>query len=199
MEMSQNVQLPSSKPIIRSRRKEVKTFNIYSRALITKNVRIPIKHVGKNIQEVIEKNVSSLYENKCIVEGFVKPGSIKIITYSSGIVSGLYCKFEIVFECLVCCPVEGMLIQCVAKNITKAGIRAEAADEQPSPVVIFIARDHHYMNASFSNIQQGEKFLARIIGQRYELNDKYVSVIAELVEKAKDMKPRLIIGGTTDE
>lgn len=198
MEMAQNVQLPGAKPVIRTKRKEIKTFNIYSRALITKNVRIPIKHVGKNIQEVIEKNVSSLCENKCIVEGFVKPGSIKIITYSSGIVSGLYCQFEVVFECLVCCPVEGMLIQCVAKNITKAGIRAEAADEQPSPVVIFIARDHHYMNATFSNIQQGDKFLARIIGQRYELNDKYVSVIAELVEKPKDVKPRLIIGGSTD-
>lgn len=198
MEMAQNVQLSGLKPVMRTKRKEMKTFNIYSKALITKNVRIPIKFVGKNIQEIIEKNVCSLYENKCIVEGFVKSGSIKIITYSSGIVSGVNCKFEVVFECLVCCPVEGMLIQCVAKNITKAGIRAEAADEQPSPVVIFIARDHHYMNASFSNIQQGDKFLARIIGQRYELNDKYVSVIAELVEKPKDMKPRLIIGGSTD-
>jgi DNA-directed RNA polymerase subunit E'/Rpb7 len=164
--------------------------------MITRSIRIPIKFIGKNIQEVIEKNISNLFENKCIVEGFVKPGSIKILTYSSGIVNGTNCQFEVAFECMVCCPVEGMLIQCVAKNITKAGIRAEAVDEQPSPVVIFIARDHHYMSAQFSTIQQGDKFSARVIGQRYELNDKYVSVIAELAEKPK---PRLVIGGETEE
>lgn len=195
MEMAQP---QDSKPIMRTKRKEARNFNIYSKALITRTIRIPIRYIGKNIQEVIEKNIRDLFENKCIVEGFVKPGSIKIITYSSGIILGLNSQFEVVFECLVCCPVEGMLIQCIAKNITKAGIRGEAADETPSPVVIFIARDHHYMNAQFSNIQQGDKFLARIIGQRYELNDKYVSIIAELVDKPKDVKPRLIIGGSTD-
>lgn len=198
MEMAQNLQTAASKPM-RNKRKEIRNFNIYSKALITRNVRIPIKHIGKNVQEVIEKNIRVLFEGKCIVEGFVKPGSIKIITHSSGIVIGVNCQFEVVFECLVCCPVEGMLIQCVAKNVTKAGIRAEASDEQPSPVVIFVARDHHYMSSQFSNIQQSDKFLARIIGQRYELNDKYVSVIAELVEKPKDLKPRLVIGGSTDE
>ena len=199
MEVAQNTYIPASKPIgARNKRKEAKNLNIYSKALITRNISIPIKYVGKNIQEVIEKNIGNLFGNKCIVEGFVKPDSIRITTYSSGIISGMNCQFEVAFECMVCCPVEGMLIQCVAKNITKAGIRAEAADEQPSPVIIFIARDHHYMNAHFSTIQQGDKFLARVIGQRYELNDKYVSVIAELAEKPKDMKPRLIIGGATD-
>ena len=109
---------------------------------------------------------------------------------------GVNINFEVVFECQVCCPVEGMLIQCVAKNITKAGIRAESADEKPSPVVIFVTRDHHYMNQQFSSIQEGERFVARVIGQRYELNDKYVSVIAELVEtKVKELvKPRLVLG-----
>ena len=46
--------------------------------------------------------------------------------------------FEVVIECLVCCPVEGMHISCIAKSITEsAGIKA--VDEEPSPVIIFIA------------------------------------------------------------
>jgi len=183
----------------RYKKKEMRYGNIYSKALITRSIRIPIRSVGKNIQEILEKTVSDLFENKCIVEGYVKPGSIKIITYSSGIVHGIHIQFEVVFECMVCCPVEGMLVSCVAKNITKAGIRAETADEKPSPMVIFVARDHHYMSPTFSEIQAGDKFVARIIGQRYELNDKYVSVIAELVEKPKESKPRLIIGGAAEE
>lgn len=190
-QLQQNQML--GKPL-RNKRREIKYSSIYSKAMITRNISIPIKFVGKNIQETIEKNIGLLFESKCIVEGFVKPGSSKIITYSSGLVRGTNIQFEVVFECLVCCPVEGMLIQCIAKNITKAGIRAETSDETPSPVIIFITRDHHYMNAQFSTIQEGDKFLARVIGQRYELNDKYVSVIAELAEKPKDMKPRLVIG-----
>ena len=45
----------------------------------------------------------------------------------------------------ICLPIEGMLIDCVAKNITKAGIKAEI-DADVTPVIIFIARDHHYSN-----------------------------------------------------
>jgi hypothetical protein len=75
-----------------------------------------------------------------------------------------------------------MLIQAVAKNITKAGIRSESADENPSPVIIFITRDHHFSMPYFSTIEEGDKILTRVIGQRFELNDKFVSVIAELVD-----------------
>ena len=177
------------------KRREIKFDSIYAKALITRNITIPIHAVGKNIHNVLEKTMSSMLENRCIVEGYVKSGSIKIITYSSGIIKGINVSFEVVFECLVCCPIEGMLVQCVAKNITKAGIRAESIDEKPSPIVVFVTRDHHYMNQAFSNIQEGDKFVARVIGQRFELNDKYVSVIAELYVKKEPTtnKPRLVI------
>lgn len=164
-------------------RKDVKNATIYTRSLITRSISLPISTVGKNIRETIEKCISSLFEGKCLVEGFIKPGSSTIITHSSGIVSGVQVKFEVVFECYICCPVEGMLIECVAKNITNAGIRAESSSEKVSPIVVFVTRDHHYMNAYFSEIQENDTFLARVIGQRYELNDKYVSIIAELVDK----------------
>jgi DNA-directed RNA polymerase subunit E'/Rpb7 len=168
------------------KKKENKITTIYSRCLITRNILLPITSIGKNIKETIEKYSTINFEGKCVVEGFIKPGSIKIITYSSGLIQGTNISFEVVFECEICCPVEGMLVSCVAKNITKAGIRAESADEVPTPVVVFIARDHHYSVSQFANIQEEDKFVARVIGQRFELNDKYVSIIAELVvEKAQ--------------
>jgi hypothetical protein len=163
------------------KKREVRIASIYSRCLITRNIVLPIVSVGKNIKDTIEKSVVGNYEGKCLVEGFVKPGSIKIITHSSGIIQGTNILFTVVIECQVCFPVEGTLISCVAKNITKAGIRAESADETPSPIVVFIARDHHFNVQQFSNIQEGDKFNVRVIGQRFELNDKYISIIAELV------------------
>ena len=73
-----------------------------------------------------------------------------------------------------------MIIPCIVQNNTKAGIRAETADS-PSPMVIFISREHHYNIESFSEIEPGKEIQARVIGQRFELNDTQVAVIAELV------------------
>ena len=171
---------------------------IYSRALITRKIMLPITSIGKTIQRIIEQNISSNYEGKCLVEGYIKPNSSKIVTFSSGkIEKGIYAVFEVVFECEVCFPVEGTKILCVAKNITKAGIRAESAGSMPSPVVVFIARDHHYNNSYFSTIQEGDNVEVRVIGQRFELNDKYVSVIGELIppkpeNRFEKSKPKIV-------
>jgi DNA-directed RNA polymerase subunit E'/Rpb7 len=193
-----------AKPIQQKRRRE-KNLNIYTRCLITRKIMLPIVAIGKNLQENIEENIKSNFEGKCVVEGYIKPGSVKIITYSSGTIErGNHILFEIVFECDICFPVEGMIMSCVAKNITKAGIRAESAGEVPSPIVVFIAKDHHYdaSNAShFAEIKEGDKINIRVIGQRFELNDKYISIIGELIKekehlqstKPKNSKPRLVI------
>jgi DNA-directed RNA polymerase subunit E'/Rpb7 len=170
------------------KKKEIKYSGIYSRSLITRSVVLPIVTIGKNIKETIEKCIAVNFEGKCIVEGFVKPNSSKIITYSSGVVQGTNIKFEVVFECQICCPVEGMLIPCIAKNITKAGIRAESDEELPSPIVVFIMRDHSYMSKYFSSINENDKIMVRVIGQRFELNDKYVSIIGEAVDSKKDFQ-----------
>ena len=156
-------------------------ISIYTPTLITRKIPISIIHVGKNIKQTLEKIIASQIEGKCVVEGFIKPGSAKIATYSSGIVKADEIIFDITFECMVCSPVEGMLINCVAKNITKMGIRAET-NENPSPVVIFISRDHHYTSTYFSNIKENDDIQVSVIGQRFELNDKYVSIIAKVVE-----------------
>jgi hypothetical protein len=175
-----------------------KQLDIYMTNVITRQITLPMTRVGQNIKNVLESIVSNQIEGKCVAEGYVKKGSTKILTYSSGYLKGENIIFEIVFECKVCSLVEGMKVNVIAKNITKAGIRAET-DESPSPIVVFIARDHHIAgdkSVYFSSVQQDEKIEVRVIGQRYELNDKYISVIAELIEpyteKAKTKKkPRI--------
>ena len=158
--------------------------SIYTRALITRTISLSINNIGTNLDKVLEEYISFNFESKCIVEGFVKPGTTKIVTYSSGLIQGVNIIFEVVFECSICYPVEGMNIYCVVKNITKAGIRAESSTDVPSPFVVFIARDHHFNMPKFASMKEGDKFIANVIGQRFELNDKYISIIAQL----KDMK-----------
>ena len=106
---------------------------IYANSLITKTIVVPITHIGKNIKELIRQKLAKEIEGKCITEGYVQPNSIQIYNLSSGVVQSQNVKFEAVFECKICLPVEGMIIECIAKNITKAGIRAEL-DMEDSPM-----------------------------------------------------------------
>jgi DNA-directed RNA polymerase subunit E'/Rpb7 len=176
-----------------------KLLDIYSKGLLTKKVNLSIEHIGSNLKETLEKKVSSLIEGKCITEGYIKEDSIKMITYSSGkIKNGNYIEFEVVFECEICLPVEGMLIDCKSKNITKAGIKADVDGEGKSPLIIFIARDHHYQKPYFATIGENENIKIRVIGQRFELNDTYISILGELIEPIdviREIKkePRIIL------
>ena len=189
---------PIAKPS-KQKYRQRETKGVYSPCQITKNIVLPITAVGKNILQTLENTITKMVGGKCIVEGYVKPGSIRVITFSSGIVKGENIIFDVVFNCEVCYPIAGMNLNCIAKNITKAGIRAESADETSSPFVLFVARDHYYASDYFNSIEENEKFVARVIAQRFELNDKYVSVIAELVPPFKEgkekSKPKLIIDG----
>jgi len=173
-----------------------KTKSIYIPSIITRTVSLSIRFIGDNIKETLEKEIKFNIEGKCIVEGYVNPGSARIISYSSGTISGDSVDFETVVECLLCNPVEGMLIDCIAKNITESsGIRAETNDE-PSPVVIYIARDHYYKDNTFKNVKVNQAIKVRVIGQRFELNDSYISIIAEIVDVKKKKlteKKKLII------
>ena len=180
------------------KQKRISDNYIYTDSLITRSVYLSIMEIDKNLKETITKKLKKEYEGKCIVEGYIQKDSCQIVSYSSGLIKGVNIIYEVVFRCKTCFPVEGMNINCIAVNITKsAGIRAEIADITPSPAVIFITRDHHYNDDYFSTIKEGDRFSASVIGQRFELNDKFISIIAKLIEpssqKTFDTKPRIVL------
>ena len=155
-------------------------MSLYIKNIISKKLSLPIKYVGTNIAEILEQILSNNFEGKCCIEGYVKRGSVKIVTFSSGTVLGNCIIFTVVFEYLVCNPPQGMRISCAVKNITNAGILAHTDEGEYSPLNIFIARDHHYNVSYFSELKDGDIIMVRVIGQRFELNDPFVSIIGEL-------------------
>lgn len=161
-----------------------KIFGVYIKSLLNIKVYLKMNEVGKNIKQNLERMISKQTEGKCIPEGFIKPGSIKIITYSAGVVNNEKIEFQVAFDAMVCNPVEGMLIECVVKTITKAGIHAEVIDDETGeiPIVAFVARDHNYSNKQFSSVKENMKVTIRVVGSRFELFDKNIWVIGTLVD-----------------
>lgn len=162
-----------------------KKSSIYSKNVLHRKISIPIHLIGSNLINIINMKFTKLFEGKCSKEGYIKNGSIQILTYSSGVLEDNFILFDVSFECLICRPVEGMRILCKIDNITKAGIRASYHNQIESPVTIFLARDHYANNPLFLKLEEGDLINVKVIGTRFELNDKNVYIIAELLKKIK--------------
>ncbi len=165
---------------------------IYMKNILTRKIKVPFNVLGNNVKEILTSKISELCEGKCIKEGYVKKRSCNIIQYSAGTFYGKYVEFSVCFECLLCRPAEGMSIKVIVKNITKAGIRAEYKDKD-SPIVVFISRDHVYNSKYFSTINIDDTIYIKVIGVRYELNDDFISILADLVERKIKKRPKINI------
>ena len=180
---SKNTTINKLKSVLDKKQKKQKNIDLYSDVLDTTKVVLKFKEINKDLKNIIEKKLKDKLEKKCNTNGYVKPHTLHVVNYSSGSLRGNNVEFTIVIQYKVCYPVEGMVVRAKVKNVTKAGIRAEISEkDEPTPLVIFIARDHHNNNDEFINIKENEFINAKIIGKRFELNDSYISVIAELAQ-----------------
>ena len=140
-----------------------------------------------NILALLHTTLVSCIEGRCISEGFIKPETVKIVDFKCGKIVAKNVQFNLVIECYVCNPVENATINCIANNITQAGIRAISNDSY-LPVVIYISRDYSMLtqNTYYNTIKEGDKITVRVIGKRFEMNDKFIQIIGELVSPKKD-------------
>ena len=159
------------------------TYGVYVRSLLSMKVVLKITEIGRQVKQNLERKIVQQTEGKCIPQGFIRPNSVRIVSYSSGNVQSENIEFTTVYECLVCRPVENMRIDCTARTITKAGIHAEVVtDDNVVPLTVFIARDHNYTNRDFDKIKENSKIQVKILGIRYELNDPSICAIGMLVD-----------------
>lgn len=177
---------------------EQKLYGVYIKSLLTAKVVLSINEIGQNIRQNLEKKIAMKMEGKCGIHGFIQPKSTIVKTYSNGIVSNGLVEFQVVYECMVCRPVEGMLIECIAKTITKAGIHAEVIGKHGEvSITAHIARDHNYNDSRFNDVKEKDTIRVRVIGVRFELDDPCIYVIGKVVEKRdlREKKKPLKIGG----
>ena len=141
----------------------------------------------ENIMALLHTTLISCIEGRCITEGFIKPHSTRIIDFKCGKIIAKNVQFNIVIQCLVCNPQPQSIITCVAKNITQAGIRA-VSDDEYSPIVVYITRDFGIESDKtyYSSIKEGDKINIRVIGKRFEMNDKHIQIIGFLVQPKKE-------------
>jgi hypothetical protein len=164
--------------------------SLFNRQQIKRTLTIPFHRISNlrnndNIKNLLTSELSSKYEGKCSIEGYICPNSISIYNYSCGTLSGGNIRFDVVADCLVCFPDEHIEIKCAAKTITQAGIRGIATKLQVgsvSPIEVFLSRDMNIKNNElFCRVEEGDILTVEIIGRRFVLNDTHVTIIAMLL------------------
>lgn len=161
-----------------------KEYGVYVNSMLSKKVTLNIVEIGKNVKYNLEKKIKHSIEGRCIGEGFVRPKTVEIVSYSSGLIKDDHVEFQVIYRCLICNPVKDMEMDCVVNNVTKAGIHAFVKDDDDNtPVTVFVARDHHTTDQYFESVQEKDHIRVRIIGIRYELNDPSITAIAALIKE----------------
>jgi len=167
--------------------KEKKEYSVYIMSMLSKKVVLKITEIGKNIKQNLEKKIKYGIEGKCIAEGFIRPKTVEIVSYSCGLVKDDHIEFQVIYRCLVCNPIKDVEVECKVKNITKAGIHAEVRDDDNNvPITIFVARDHNYANRMFENVEVDAIVRVKIIGVRFEFNDPSITAIAQLLREREE-------------
>ena len=156
--------------------------NIYTNILTHDNLYIDNNNITTDLENTLLYMLKYKVEGKCSIEGYIKPNSIKIKQISEGNLYANYIEFMVTYTCLAAYPVESQKISCKVKSITKVGIRAEI-DDDISPFIIFLARDHHYNVPEFGNLKEDDIINIRVLGQRFEINDINICIIAEYIGK----------------
>ena len=71
--------------VVKKDMRKKKEIGVYMVNLLTRKIHLNFNNVGKNLKESLEKKIRKEIEGKCSIEGFIKPNSTKIVSYSSGI------------------------------------------------------------------------------------------------------------------
>lgn len=185
--------------IFKSQNKKI--YSVYIQSVLNTKIYLDITEIGKNIKQTLEDKLIDQISNRCIPEGYVSPKNIKIIQFSSGTLVRNSISYCVVYECNIAHPVEGMLIVAKTKTITKAGIHAQVIDTDGNiPITVFVARDHNLANSLFHDVKENELITVKVIGIRYELNDPYICVIANMFSSnSNEQKKKEIRGGDNDD
>jgi hypothetical protein len=166
-------------PPVEAKEVVLPTDHLYINSLIYEKIEVPFIRIGNNMNQYFKKYSERMIEGKCRKEGFIRPQSTNVISSSTGLLRSDSVIYDVIYSVDVCFPYENMEVMCKIKNITKIGIRG-IINEMNNPIVLFISREHN-ANKHFEDYEEGQMIKVKVIGNRFELNDEYISVIGEII------------------
>jgi DNA-directed RNA polymerase subunit E'/Rpb7 len=165
---------------------------IFVRVQLCEKVKLEPAFLSKDYKEEVLRRLKAKVEGICSKHGYIKPDSIDIYKICTGRVEliGLNgnSMFDVYFFADVCNPLLGSIIKCQVSNINKFGILAEAGNI----IEAIIAKNSVSIQSDIDleKVRIGDEVFIEVLGKKYELNDKKISLIARIV-KSPDVQRNL--------
>ena len=158
--------------------------------------------IHNSITKVLLKKLKEETEGRCMNQGYIINGSVKIVSRSLGKVQSSHFNGNVLYHVSyvadIINPLEGQVIEGQVINVNKMGILANAGEGSPPPLNILLAKQHHIDNETFENLQVGNTIKVKVLGKRFDSGEKQISIIGILEESDSKGKEKKKISDTED-
>jgi DNA-directed RNA polymerase subunit E'/Rpb7 len=157
--------------------------NIYVRLLLNEKIKLEPVFLSKNYRDEVLRRLKLKVEGICTRHGYIKPESVELHKVCIGRIEMIGLNgntmYDVHFWADVCNPLLGSVIRCKISNVNKFGILAEA--EGVIEAIIAKNSVNIQSDIDLESVRIGDEIFIEVVGKKYELNDKKLSVIGRAV------------------
>ena len=168
-----------------------------SRVLIKENIKLEPCYLTTKFKDEILHRLKQKVEGICSKHGYIKQGSIELHKVTPGIIELVSLSgnilYEVYFYADVCNPLIGSIIKSAKViNLNRLGILAESyvgEDKFSSSIIeIIVAKNsvNIISDVDLEKIKLGDEINVEVIGKRFNIGDKKVSVIGRIVKDIQE-------------
>lgn len=160
--------------------------SLYFISHVSERVNLEPFQLQGDISHCIEQAAKRKIEALCTKDGFIRPGSVVVVTRSVGFQQGIHFNGEMTFDVEliadVCRPVRGDQIVCCVHNLNKMGLLAKAGDNNEVHAYVAVDYDHNAEFFSDPRLQEFAMILIEVVGCKIKLNDDKVMIVGKLIK-----------------
>lgn len=159
-------------------------------SVLTDKIKLKPIQLGKNMKDILLYHIQKKFQGTCSQHGYILENSISIIKYSAGKIIDLSLngdiEYLVTYKGVVCNPVIGSVIDAKVINKNKFGLLAKTEltyNKMKYDILEIIVPDH--ICTFVADYEIGNNCKIEILGKKFELNDKKISVIGKITREEK--------------
>ncbi len=133
-----------------------------------------------SIKSMLENKLREIHEGKCNANGFVKPGSLKLLGRSMGAAENGRFTGNLLYDCKIACdvlyPTVGTVLKANVIKVNRMGAYAVFEDA----IRILLPRDLHIGSEAFDGIKEGDTVEVKLDRSRFQTNDVFIMAVGRL-------------------
>ena len=175
--------------------------------LYTDNIQVSISDLSKTVtkektsysfDELLLKSIREKIEGKCNSHGLVRSKTTKILSRNMGMYVPEFFTGTPVYSCTytteILNPTKGVILPCHVKVKNKIGLMAHLDIKNKTFIVALVpfqlpnrgADQETQKNMIEQAVENsGKNIFVEVVGSKFEMNDKYITVIGNIVEESK--------------